>query len=240
MNVLISKITQSLADLELAFKGELTMTDRMETLMNSIYLDRVPDVWSKFAYPSTRGLGSWLDNLKHRLEQIKQWQEEPTQIPKVIFLNRLFNPQSFLTAIKQVNSRATGNELNKLYIQTEITKKMPGEIDGYPKEGAYVFGFHIEGARWDAGIGQLEESFQKKQFSVVPVVNCKAILLVEGKEEKGVYQCPSYKTENRGATYVFIAQLKTPKQPAAKWILAGVAIILDVEGVADAFQANST
>jgi len=48
------------------------------------------------------------------------------------------------------------------------------------------------------------------------------------------YQCPVYKTETRGATYVFNAQLKT-KAPAQKWIIAGVAIILDVEGVSDAF-----
>lgn len=68
----------------------------------------------------------------------------------------------------------------------------------------------------------------------MPVVNCKAQLINESKEEKGVYQCPVYKTENRGATYVFTAQLKT-KQPPQKWILAGVALILDVEGVSDAF-----
>lgn len=46
--------------------------------------------------------------------------------------------------------------------------------------------------------------------------------------------CPCYKTEGRGATYVFTAQMKT-KMPAAKWVIAGVAIILDVEGVSDAF-----
>lgn len=69
----------------------------------------------------------------------------------------------------------------------------------------------------------------------MPVVNCRAALLqADGKEEKGLYQCPVYKTETRGATYVFTAQLKT-KAPPQKWILAGVAIILDVEGVADAY-----
>jgi len=60
-------------------------------------------------------------------------------------------------------------------------------------------------------------------------------LINETKEEKGIYKCPVYKNENRGNTYVFEAQLKT-KYPAQKWILAGVAIILDVEGVSDAFQ----
>jgi dynein heavy chain len=33
---------------------------------------------------------------------------------------------------------------------------------------------------------------------------------------------------------VFPAQLKT-KAPPAKWVLAGVALILDVEGVSDAY-----
>ena len=103
------------------------------------------------------------------------------------------------------------------------------------KDGAYIFGCQVEGARWDQGLGSLEESHPKKQFSVVPVINCRAVMVApEGKEEKGIYQCPVYKTETRGATYVFTAQMKT-KQPPQKWILAGVAIILDVEGVSDAF-----
>lgn len=108
------------------------------------------------------------------------------------------------------------------------TNELPKKADG-----AYVFGFQVEGARWDAS-GGLEESEPKKQFSVVPVVNCKPQVLVEGKEEKGVYQCPVYMNESRGKTFVFNAQLKT-KHPPLRWTLAGVAIILDVEGVSDSF-----
>jgi len=68
----------------------------------------------------------------------------------------------------------------------------------------------------------------------VPVVNTRAVPLTDGKEDKSIYQCPVYKTVNRGNTYVFTAQLKT-KQSPQKWILAGVAMLLDVEGVSDAF-----
>ena len=69
----------------------------------------------------------------------------------------------------------------------------------------------------------------------MPVVNCRAALLsTDTKKDLGLYQCPCYKTETRGATYVFTAQMKT-KLPPAKWVIAGVAIILDVEGVSDAF-----
>jgi len=178
-----------------------------------------------------------LDNLKARLEQLNAWKDDPVNIPKVTFLNRLFNPESFLAAIKQVYSGEKQLELNKLTVQTDVLKKIYWEPDLPPiKEGAYVFGFQVEGARWDTAVGQLDESFPKKPFSVMPVVNCRAALIqtdVKGKDT-GVYQCPAYKTESRGNTYVFTAQLKT-KLPPAKWVIAGVAIILDVEGVSDAF-----
>jgi dynein heavy chain len=39
MNVLIKVIVTSLRDVELAFKGELTMTANMETLMEAIFFN---------------------------------------------------------------------------------------------------------------------------------------------------------------------------------------------------------
>lgn len=70
-------------------------------------------------------------------------------------------------------------------------------------------------------------------FSVLPVVYCKAVPIpLEGKEDKSLYQCPCYRTEDRGQTYIFTAQLKTRYNPR-KWILAGVGLLLDVEGVSD-------
>lgn len=99
MNVLIKVIVSSLAEIELAFKGELTMTDKMEQLMNAIFLNKVPAPWEKYAFVSKRSLGSWLDNLKQRLDQLNMWKDDPVTTPKCTFLNRLFNPESFLTAI---------------------------------------------------------------------------------------------------------------------------------------------
>lgn len=235
MNVLIEELMKSVSDLQLAFKGELTMTDQMEALIDAMFLDRIPATWAKLAYPSSRGLISWMDNLKHRLEMLNIWKEDPTDIPKVMFLNRLFNPQSFLTCIKQQTSRDDQKELNRLFIKTEVTKKMFQEIEAIPKDGAYVFGFHVDGARWDTNVGQLEESFPKRQYSVMPVILCKAVELQDGaKEDKNIYQCPVYKTDLRFTTYVFTAQFRT-KFPSAKWVIAGVCGVLDVEGIADAF-----
>ena len=116
MNILIRAIVSSLQEIELAFRGELTMTEKMEQLMAAIFINTVPAPWAKLGYPSTRGLGSWLDNLKQRLDQLNAWKDDPVKKPPVTFLNRLFNPQSFLTAIKQVYARENMVELNQLTI----------------------------------------------------------------------------------------------------------------------------
>lgn len=108
---------------------------------------------------------------------------------------------------------------------------MENEIDANARDGAYIIGMNLDGARWDIANSQLEESRAKEMFFPLPVINCKAAQIPpEGKEDKSIYQCPVYKTINRGGDFVFMAQLKTPRQPPAKWILAGVAIIMDVEG----------
>jgi len=103
------------------------------------------------------------------------------------------------------------------------------------EDGAYVFGFQLEGAAWDKNASLMDESIPKQQFSVVPLIHCKAMTIVEGKVDKGVYQCPCYMTTNRDKSYVFTAQLKTKHAPP-KWVLAGVSLILDVEGTSDAFS----
>jgi dynein heavy chain len=68
MNQLIKVIVVSLGEIDLAFKGVLTMNEKMEQLMGDIALNKVPAPWEKLAFPSTRGLGSWLDNLRQRLD----------------------------------------------------------------------------------------------------------------------------------------------------------------------------
>lgn len=240
MTILLTEIAKSIEEIDQGLKGLLTISEKMEQTMDALVVNRVPAAWTSLAYPSKRGLETWILNLLQRVEQLNAFRDDPLTLPKVIMVSRFFNPQSYLTAIKQVVAAAQNQkggaasvELNKLYIQTDITKKAIEEIDTVPKDGSYVYGFILEGARWDVAGGHMEESRPKEMFSVIPVVYCKALTLpAEGKEDKTLYQCPAYKNEERNATYVFTAQLKT-RHPPRKWVLSGVAIIMDVEGLSD-------
>lgn len=82
------------------------------------------------------------------------------------------------------------------------------------------------GARWDTQTGVIAEARLKDLTPVMPVIFIKAIP-VDRMETKNIYECPVYKTRIRGPTYVWTFNLKT-KEKAAKWILAAVALLLQV------------
>lgn len=76
----------------------------MENLQNAIYLDLVPDSWTKRAYPSMSGLALWFTDLLARIKELEAWSTDFV-LPSVVWLAGFFNPQSFLTAIMQAMAR---------------------------------------------------------------------------------------------------------------------------------------
>jgi dynein heavy chain len=225
MNELVQKIITTLKELEKGFAGELTVSDAMEELQDALYNDRVPDVWAKLAWPSKRSLGSWIANLQERLQQLVAWTENPIEVPNCTWISGLRNPQSFLTAIMQETAQQNKLELDKLMIVTEVTKMDLEKVQTKSREGTYIHGLFMEGARWNRDNGIIEKSLPKEMSCRMPVIICKAV--PASSNISGIYACPCYKTQMRGPTYVFSAQLRT-KSPAARWILASVALIMDI------------
>ena len=165
---------RALQELQLGFKGELTMSENMEDMAQCLYSEKLPTWWVKLGFASTRPLKSWRVNLQERYTQLDEWINDPLNIPKVVDISKLFNPQSYLTAIKQICCQNQGLELDKLQVFTEVTKKEPKQIDSTCKDGAYVSGMYLEGARWDMTSNSLEDSKPKDMFTAMPVITCKA------------------------------------------------------------------
>ncbi|KAJ1439145.1 dynein heavy chain and region D6 of dynein motor-domain-containing protein [Ochromonadaceae sp. CCMP2298] len=226
MNGLVGEVVRSLVELDLGFKGDLTVSDAMEELALSLYLDRVPKRWEGLAYPSLRPLSAWLADLVYRITQLNDWVASPHETPVVTWLPGLFNPPSFLTAIMQIVAQSQSLELDKLTLVTDITKKMsPEEFTALAKDGTYISGLFLEGGSWNLNAGTLESSKPREMFCPLPVINIRPAVV--DKFEPGTYLCPVYKTQQRGPTYVFSLQLKTKADPG-KWVLAGVVSIMDI------------
>jgi len=224
--MLLFEISRALLELDMGLKGDLSISEAMETLTEALYDDRVPRSWAARAWPSLQPLAAWLVNLRDRSRQLAEWAVDLVT-PKVTWLSGLFNPQAFLTAVMQATARKNEWPLDKLVTVVEVTRRALEDVETATRDGAYIHGLFLEGARWDISAGVLDDAQVKQLYPPMPVILIKAVTQEKAAALYDVYQCPVYQTEMRGPTYVFDAGLRTKANPA-KWTLAGVALIMDV------------
>ncbi|CAL8367474.1 unnamed protein product [Boreogadus saida] len=225
MNALINEIRRSLKELDLGLRGELAISSEMEQLQSALFFENVPDTWTKLAYPSTYSLALWYNDVLLRCRELDSWTQD-LSLPSVVWLSGLFNPQSFLTAVMQSLARKNEWPLDKMNLTVDVTKKFKEEFNQPAREGAYIYGLYMEGARWDTQAGVITEARLKELTPTMPVISVRAVPN-DRQETRNTYECPLYKTKIRGPTYVWTFSLKTRERPA-KWVLAGVALLLSV------------
>ena len=207
----------------------------MEIMMNAMATNQQPPRWEKLAWASRASLAIWLIDMLARYNQLLSWTGDLAQ-PKVSWISGFFNAQAFVTAVMQVACRKMDWPLNRVITTVDVTKKMtPEEVEGTSRDGAYVYGLFMEGARWDTQAGCMEDAFMKELYPKMPVIQMRAIL-GEKEDTRNIYRCPVYKQTERatpgyhtpGSGYLFMMQLKT-KQPEAKWVMAGVAMLAAID-----------
>lgn len=169
-----------------------------------------------------------------RIKQLSEYSEELV-VPRSLWISGLFNPMSFLTAIKQVTSRAKGLALDDMTLKTDVTNtKDYRDVLESAEDGAFVHGFFLEGAGWELGRGAeqgyLTDMILKDLHPELPVMHVTAIDRKDVVKE-GMYECPVYVTTMRGPTYTFTALLKMESDEFDEkvWILAGVALLMAPE-----------
>jgi dynein heavy chain len=234
MNTLTNLIKLSLEELNAGLLGQLNMTEDMENLASKLFMNMQPPLWVQYAYFSNKDLMTWFEDLNARIAQLIDYSEELVA-PPALWISGLFNPMSFLTAIMQVTSRATGLPLDDMTLKTDVLNiKDIKEMTVSAENGAYIYGFFLEGAGWEPGRGNdqgyLTDMILKDLHPELPVVH---VTSIEKKDQvtEGMYECPVYVTTARGGTYVFTALMKMESEEtdANMWILAGVALLMAAE-----------
>ena len=67
-NRLLDVIRSTLTAMQRAIEGTVVMSLELEKMMDSVYDNRVPELWSAVAYPSMKPLASWVADLLKRLQ----------------------------------------------------------------------------------------------------------------------------------------------------------------------------
>ncbi|KAM8851323.1 dynein axonemal heavy chain 8-like isoform 4-T8 [Spinachia spinachia] len=228
MQRIISVVRISLTELKLAIDGTIIMSENLRDALDNIFDARVPNLWRKISWESST-LGFWFTELLERNKQFSGWVFIGR--PKTFWMTGFFNPQGFLTAMRQEVTRANkGWALDTVTLTNKVLKHAQEEITASPTEGVYVYGLYLEGAGWDKKNTHLIESSAKVLFTALPVIHMFAINSTAPVDPK-LYVCPVYKKPRRtDLNYITAVVLPTMKsQSPDHWIMRGVALLCDIK-----------
>ncbi|BFZ18283.1 hypothetical protein BsWGS_21321 [Bradybaena similaris] len=226
MQKIIGIVRSTLQDLKLAIEGTIIMSENLRDALDNMFDARVPKRWIRFSWQSST-IGFWFTELLERNAQFFSWVFQGR--PNLFWMTGFFNPQGFLTAMRQEVTRAhKGWALDTVTLHNDMTKYAKEEIVSSPIEGVYIYGLYMDGAGWDRRNLRLCESHPKVLFISLPVVHMYAINSTAPKDPK-LYQCPVYKKPVRtDQTFITTIVMKTTQSPD-HWILRGVACLCDIK-----------
>ncbi|XP_030655837.1 dynein heavy chain 3, axonemal [Nomascus leucogenys] len=232
-NRLTKVVRRSLIDLGRAIRGQVLMSSELEEVFNSMLVGKVPAMWAAKSYPSLKPLGGYVADLLARLTFFQEWIDKGP--PAVFWISGFYFTQSFLTGVSQNYARKYTIPIDHIGFEFEVT---PQEtvMENNPKDGAYIKGLFLEGARWDRKTMQIGESLPKILYDPLPIIWLKpgesAMFL-----HQDIYVCPVYKTSARRGTlsttghstnYVLSIELPTD-MPQKHWINRGVASLCQLD-----------
>nr|CAD7590203.1 unnamed protein product [Timema genevievae] len=222
----IAEVYSTLCDLKLAIDGTIVMSQGLRDALDAMYDARIPDRWQKVSWESAT-LGFWYTELLERDAQFRRWCQHGR--PNIFWMTGFFNPQGFLTAMRQEVTRAhKGWALDSVVLQNLITRHNKEDLTDSPPEGVYVHGLFLEGASLDRRSGKLIESKPKVLYEQMPVIYIYAINTTAGKDPR-LYECPIYRKPQRtDQKYVGSIDFETDNNPR-HWTLRGVALLCDIK-----------
>jgi len=190
----------------------------------------VPIGWSK-TYFSLKPLANWYADMINRYEFLGNWAEKG--LPFHFWIGAFTYPTGFTTSLQQRFSRkASGAPIDRLEFDFVPVPKEPREITEHPKDGAFVTGLHLEGAKWNPEKLWLCEPEVMELTCPMPVLHFKPIQK-RAKPPPNIYECPCYYYPKRAGTvdrdsWMLRVDLRSGEAPPEFWVKRGAALLMSL------------
>lgn len=229
-NILLAVLKASLEQLEKGIKGLVLISPELEQVLGALFENKVPKSWS-FAYFSLKPLAVWMRDLAERYAFFSQWAAKTA--PHVFWIGAFTYPTGFTTSLLQRYSRRGGApSIDKLEFDFIPITKLAKEVTEPPKDGSYISGLYLEGAKWNFEKMCLWEPDVMELTVLMPVIQFKPIQK-RVKPPQNVYECPCYYYPIRQGTvdkdsFMIKIDLKLGDQPADHWVKRGTALVMSL------------
>lgn len=229
-NRLLIYTRHTLQQLLKGIQGLVVISEDLEKVMMSLYQNQIPTSW-QFAYPSHKPLASWVRDLIERVKQIKTW--STSQAPVIFWISGFTYPTGFTTALLQQAAAAKQCSIDSLSLDFSIIPGDEAALVVQPREGAYIKGLFLEGAKWNITDGCLLEPEPMELHCPMPVIHFRPVK--DKKKSKGVvYSCPCYYFSTREGSrerpsFMFHVDLKCGETGPEFWIKRGTALLMNLD-----------
>jgi len=229
-NAVLQIVRQSLLDLQRGLQGLVVISPELEQVFDALFAAKVPQLWQS-QYASVKPLGPWVRDLGERVEQFKQWAAHGP--PKVFWLGGFTAPTGFLTAVLQSAARKSGIPIDNLAWEFSTVNQDEASLSSAPKEGAYIKGLFLEGARWEEKGDCLAEPLPMDLYSRMPILHFKPVEFKK-RAGKALYACPLYyyavRTGSREKpSFIMTVDLKSGAADSDFWIKRGTALLCSMD-----------
>ena len=248
LQVTINHVRTSCIDLKLALAGTIILTPTLTDVLDYLSAARVPPTWVAVSWMSPN-ISLWFDGLLARYNQLNDWTLKG--MPTPVWFPGFFNPQGFLTSVRQEIARAKKWPLDLAVTETEVrsdkdadaakNKTAAADTTGLPE--FIITGMFLEGAQWDRSNRRLNDPNPGDLFNPMPniVISARELnapkpkedLLTGAKAPKPMknYSCPVYKYPMRtDIHWIFNVNLPVEdSQGDIYWRLRGVALLCSTD-----------
>lgn len=213
-NVLLECMTSNLAELVKALKGLTIMSSELEEVLQAIQLNKQPELFQRYSYPSLKPLSSYMVDLNMRIKFLQNWIENGK--PSIYNISLFFFAQGFLTSVLQNYARKYSVAIDtigfdfsvtdqimddNLFVQSGNDTKTQKVAIALPttEDSTYITGLYLEAAAYSTKLKKLVEAKPRELYSKMPILQfnpVKEILALRSDQ----YECPCYRTLARFGT----------------------------------------
>ncbi|CAN0116433.1 unnamed protein product [Ectocarpus sp. 12 AP-2014] len=216
-------VAASLGSVKKVVYGTALLTPAIQATGGALIAGRVPPAWScLWEGPETPQ--AWLTAMARKKSSLSRWEAGVARgdlLDKPVDLSNLFNPNTFLNAVRQQTARLSGCSMDALKLASSWDK---GRLKSAPLP-VTIEGLRLQGAAFSGGTLH-QQSPNDPEVAGVPDVTFAYV----HKDKQRPYQAdqaietPLYFSLDRER---LLAEVSMPTtEPRDVWILAGVALFL--------------